>query len=55
MEDISNLNLNIYTCSPKDIIKLCEFAKKATNLDDEFSRGMREAFDYVIKCMEVSE
>lgn len=33
-----------------DVVQLCMFAKEATNMDDEFSKGMREAFDYVIKC-----
>lgn len=33
-----------------DVVQLCKFAKDATNSNDEFCKGMCEAFDYVIKC-----
>lgn len=33
-----------------DVVHLCLFAKEATNMDDAFSKGMREAFDYIVKC-----
>lgn len=38
-----------------DVLHLCLSAKEATNMDDEFSKGMREAFDYVIKMITLEE
>lgn len=63
LEDIKAiecLGLTPYECSfykintddYRNVIKLCQFAKEATNKDDEYSAGMRAAFDYVIKCLE---
>lgn len=61
MKYIAKFNRSPYECpfyksetknDYSKIIKLCEFAKEATNKDDEYSAGMRAAFDYVIKCLE---